>query len=122
MTRMTNEEILKVYKGIADLIEAKIPLNIKVSYTLAKDKKLLTPYVEIIETERIKIYNKHGTQEDGNIVVAKENIPELEKDIKELMEVNNKVEITKILLSDFGENEIGIEILEELMPIIIDTV
>ena len=29
---MTNEEILRVYKGISDLNEKNIPLNIKTSY------------------------------------------------------------------------------------------
>jgi len=44
----------------------------------------------------------------------------LEKELKTLMEIKNKVEITKITLDDLGENKISIEILENLMPIIIE--
>ena len=79
---MTNDEILKVYKGISDLIEAKIPLKIKTSFLLAKNKKILEPFVETIEHERINIYRKYGNEtDDGMIKVEKTDIPKVEKDL-----------------------------------------
>ena len=79
---MTNDEILKVYKGISDLIEAKIPLKIKTSFLLAKNKKILEPFVETIEHERINIYRKYGKEtDDGMIKVEKTDIPKVEKDL-----------------------------------------
>lgn len=121
MKKMSNDEILKVYKGISDLIEAKIPLNIKTSFTLAKNKKILQPFIETIEHERINIYKKYGNEtEDGAIKVEKIDIPKVEKDLDELLNINTKVEITKLTLNDFGDNNINIDILEELMPIIIE--
>jgi len=53
---MTNEEILKVYKGIADLSKNNIVLNIKTSYILAKNRQLLASYVQIIEEKKIELY------------------------------------------------------------------
>ena len=118
---MTNEEILKVYKGIADLSKNNIVLNIKTSYILAKNRQLLASYVQIIEEKKIELYQKYGTiNEDATVTIPKENMQTLEKELKTLMEIKNKVEITKITLDDLGENKISIEILENLMPIIIE--
>lgn len=118
---MTNEEILKVYQGITELINKKAVLNIKTSYTLAKNKSVLTPFVQVIENERIKIYDKYGTRsEEGNITVPNERIPELEKDADELLAIENKVPIVKIKIDDLADAEIGLDILENLMPIIIE--
>ena len=118
---MTNEEILKVYQGITELINKKAVLNIKTSYTLAKNKSVLTPFVQVIENERIKIYDKYGTRsEEGNITVPNERIPELEKDADELLAIENKVPIVKIKIDDLADAEIGLDIFENLMPIIIE--
>lgn len=118
---MTNQEILKVYQGITELINKKIVLNIKTSYTLAKNKTILTPFVEVIENEKIKIYNKHGVKnDDGTIKVLNKNISALEKDINELFTIENKVPIVKIKIEELAEAEISMDILENLMPIIIE--
>lgn len=118
---MTNEEILRVYKGISDLNEKNIPLNIKTSYILAKNRQALIPFINIIENERAKLYQKYGEkQDDFTFTIPKENIKKLEEELNILMEIKNKIELTKLMLKDFGENEINIDILENLMPIIIE--
>ena len=118
---MTNEEILKVFQGITALVNNKIILNIKTSYTLAKNRTILIPFVQTIEAERIKLYERYGIQtEDGDIKVSNENMPNLEKDLKELFSIENKVNIVKIKIEDLQEAEISIDILENLMPIIIE--
>lgn len=117
---MTNEEIMRVYQGITELINNKIVLNIKTSYILAKNKSVLTSFVQVIEDERIKIYNKYGIRTEDTITVPKEKIPDLEKDVNELFSIENKVPITKIKIDDLADAEIGMDILERLMPIIIE--
>ena len=118
---MTNSEILKVYKGITDLSKKNISLNIKTSYILAKNRQILEPYVQIIEEKQIELYQKYGEiNEDSTIRVPKEKIQVMREELKTLMEIKNKVEITKITLDDLGENNIDIDTLENLMPIIIE--
>lgn len=52
------------------------------------------------------------------IKVEKTDIPKVEKDLQELLNIDNNISITKLELDDFGDNDIRIDILEELIPII----
>lgn len=118
---MTNEQILNIFEGLNLLVENKIPLNIKTSYILAKDKKIITEFYNLIDEKRIELYKKYGkVQDDGTINIPKENFTLLENDLKELFQIENKIPITKIKLEDLGNENINIDIIEKLLPIIID--
>ena len=117
---MTNREILSVLHGLAELREIKVPLNIKTSYILARNDKILSEYATIINDKQIEIYAKWGNKDNGKIIVSPDNRENLEKDIDELLNIDNKVQIVKLHLQDFGEVEIPFNILEDLFPIIIE--
>ncbi len=119
--KMTNKEIIAVLKGLSDLDELNIPLNIKTSYLLARNKQVLTPFADIINSQQIELYKKYGEKtEDNTYMVSKEKMPQLEQDLNDLLEINNKVQIIKLKLEDFGDNNIPFRIIEELLPIIIE--
>lgn len=116
---MTNNTILRVYKGINDLIEQKVVLNIKASYLLSKNKMVLKPYVDTIEKERVRLYRQYGKElEDGRIKVDSENLPELQKDLEELLKIDNVVNVSMIKLDDFGDVNVEFGVLDDLMEII----
>lgn len=117
---MTNKEILKVMKGLDDLSQLKLPLNIKTSYNLAKLKNALSPFTNIIQEKQIELYKKYGEEKNGTITVPKEKIPLLEIELNELLEIENKIQLTKFKLDDFGNVEIPFDIIEELLPVIIE--
>ena len=112
---------MQVYRGINKINESEMKLNIKLSYTLAKNLKQLQPIAEAIENEQKKIFLKYGNEQaNGEITVPKERAEELLNDLKELLAIDNKVEITKITLSDFDTDVIDFSIINDLIPIIID--
>lgn len=118
---MTNNEIIQVYKGINALYDSDIKLGVKLSYTLAKNLKLLQPLAEVIEEEQYKIFNKYGTPSDnGNITVLHEHVKDLQEDLEQLGKLENKVLITKIKLDDFNSDIINFKTISDLMPIIIE--
>ena len=118
---MKNKEILTVIKGLSELEELDIPLKIKTSYLLARNRQILTPFADIINEQQIELYKKHGHKTENNTYkVSNEKIPDLEKDLNELLEIENKVQIVKLKLSDFGDNDIPFGVVEKLLPIIIE--
>ena len=117
---MTNKEILKVVKGLDDLSQLKLALNIKTSYNLARIKSILTPVVDTIQEKQMELYRKYGEETDGTITVPKEKVPHLEAELDELLDIENKVQLMKLKLEDFGDAEIPFDIIEELLPVIIE--
>lgn len=117
---MTNGEILKVIKGLDDLSQLKLTLNIKTSYNLARLKSVLSPFADTIQEKQMELYRKYGEENNGTITVPKEKIPHLEAELNELLEIENKVQLVKLKLEDFGEAEIPFNVMEELLPIIIE--
>ena len=105
---MTNKDILKVYNGIQELIDSKVPLNIKTGYLLAKNKRLLEPFAEAIEEQQLKLYKKYGHEEDNGIKVENKNVPALQRELKELFDIENIVNISKIPIQGFEDNSIDL--------------
>ena len=118
---MTNKEILSVIQGLSDLEELDLPLNIKTSYILARNRQILTPFTDIINQQRIELYKKFGDKTDNaTYKVPNEKIPDLEVELNELLDIENKVSIVKLKLEDFGDNNIPFGVIEKLLPIIIE--
>lgn len=117
---MTNKEILKVVKGLDDLSQLKLALNIKTSYNLARIKAILSPFVDIIQEKQMELYRKYGEENDGTITVPKEKISHLEAELNELLDIENKVQLIKLRLEDFDEVKIPFDVIEELLPVIIE--
>lgn len=62
---------------------------------------------------RQKILMEYGTKDkNGDIVVLRENIDEVNQKIKELMDIDNLVDIIKISFEDIENYELNIEDIE----------
>lgn len=117
--KVTNEEVLTILKGLSELEELKLPLNIKTSYYLARIRQTLNSYANIIQDKQMEIYKKYGEQTSRNeYKVPEEKMNELEKDLKDLFSVENEMEIQKLKLNDFGDNEVPFYVIEKLLKII----
>lgn len=78
-------------------------LNIKVSYAIAKNINKIEKELEVYNKEKAKLIDKYGekdeegklkTDENGNIkIIDTEN---WNKDFKELLEIENEIDIHKI--------------------------
>lgn len=118
MIELTNEQILSVNQGINDLQESKTILNIKVSYKLARIRKVIQSFVATIQQEQTKLYLKYGEQDEDKVRIPAENVDDFRKDIEELMKINNSIEIEPINIEEFGDVEIDFNTMSELMDII----
>lgn len=113
---MKNGEILELYEALSNIKDLVLP--IKVGYTFSKDRKILQEEAQIIYEERIKIIKKYGEEIDGNIVVKKESIEDCNKEIVELMKIENEIQLYKVPLEWCSEVEIPMEIIDKIECII----
>lgn len=117
---MKNIEVFSLYEGLYEISQNKdLKLNIKVCYVLAKNKNNIQPlYNAIIET-RQRLLDKYGeAKDDGEWNIPKEKLNEFMKQWNDFMDVDNFVVLQKVKLSDLDEEQVGIELMEKLLPII----
>lgn len=116
---MTNIEILNLFDGLKELQDSKVPLNIKTSFILAKNNKIISELANLITDKQFEIYKKYGTSnDDGTITVPKENVPQLQHDVDELMNIDNNIDLTKINLNDLEDVKIEFGTIEKILPMI----
>jgi hypothetical protein len=119
MIELTNEQIMNVNQSIKDLLESKVILNIKVSYKLARARKIIQSFANTIQQEQINLYQKYGEPAGENqIRVPAEKLKDFTNELEELMKINNNVEIEPINIDEFGDVEIDFNIMDGLMNIL----
>lgn len=119
MIELTNEQILELNQSLNKLQESKVTLNIKVSYKLARIKKVIQSYVNTIQQEQMLLYKKYGEPEGENkIRVPAEKLNEFTSELEDLMKISNNVEIESIMVNEFGNAEIDFDIMNGLMDIL----
>lgn len=123
MIELTNEQILELNQSINDLQESKVVLNIKVSYKLARIKKIIQSFVNTIQQEQMNLYKKYGEPEgEDKIRVPAEKLNDFTNEFEELMKINNNVEIESININEFKDAEIDFNIMNGLMDILIEDI
>lgn len=116
---ITNDQILTLIKGISELEELDLPLNIKLSYNLAKNRQTLNQYFTLIGQKQLEIYAKYGEKVGRTeYKIPEENIDMAQKALNELGEIQNEINLTKININDFEDNKVPFYVLEKLLPII----
>lgn len=101
--KLSNERILNDLKTLGEISQKQLP--IKVSYAIAKNISKIESELKIYNKEREKLINKHAEKDDKGKVIADENgqikfkDPEAwDKDIKELLAIENEIEVHKFHL------------------------
>lgn len=119
MIELTNEQILGLNQSLSDLQESKVVLNIKVSYKLARIKKVIQSYANTIQQEQMNLYKKYGEPEgEDKIRVPAEKLNEFTNEFEELLKISNNVEIEPISVDEFGNVEVDFNIMNGLMDIL----
>ena len=117
---MTNEELLRLYETLNRITNNKdLVFPIKIGYYFAKNKAAIREEAMLIYTTRQEIMLKYGElQENGDIIVQKQDIKDMKKELDEIMKIQNNTPITQILITDFDKSQLPLEDIEGLMPIL----
>lgn len=116
---MKNGDILALYETLKMISEDKeIKLNVVAGYILAKNKEKLRQEAVLIYKMRQDIIMEHGELKGNAIIVPKEYIDEVNQKINDLMEIETKIELTKVPIEALEECKLTIEEIETLSVII----
>lgn len=119
---MKNKEVYDLYEGLYEIGQRRdLKFNIKLCYSLAKNKNTLEPlYNAIIET-RQRFLSKYGSQqEDGDgWTVAKDRMDDFLREWNDFMNIDNFVALQHIKLEELEDEEkLGVDLMGKLLPII----
>lgn len=105
--KLTNERIVDSVDTLKELNNAKLP--VKVAYAITKNINKIDNELKAYIEEKSKLIDKYGEKdkegklkidEKGNIPLKKEYIEDYNKDIKELLSIENEIDIHMIELYD----------------------
>lgn len=119
---MKNGDILKMYEALVQIAEDKTQkFSVRVSYLFAKNKAALREEASLIYSTRQKILMEYGNMDgNGDIVIPREKIEEVNGKINELMEIENNAQFEKMPLEWLDDYELSVEYTEALMPMLIE--
>ena len=116
---MTNREITDVYETLLKLNRNDIKFNIKTSYKLAKNKKILQPFYDaIMSTRQSKLLEFGERNDDGTITVPYDKVDETNKLLDDLFKIDNKIEVEKLDLEELEGYDLEFDIIDGLYSII----
>lgn len=104
--KMKNNEIymhtIKLNEAFSD---ASQKLPVKINFYLQKNKAVLLELAQSIEETREELINQYGTTtEDGGYTFTEENTVLLNKEISDLAELEQEVNIYMVKIEDFPED------------------
>ena len=117
---MKNGEVLTLYETLEKISRNKeLKFNVRLGYIMARNKEKLRQEALIIYEQRRQILMEYGTfDKNGDIIVPKDSLADTNKKINELLEIENKVEIDLLPIDAFEEQEMNMEDIEGLMPML----
>lgn len=105
--KLTNRNILESINNLRAVAQKQLP--VKVSYTISKNISQIESELKIYEKERQKLIEKYAEKdEDGKIISDERNqikfadVVGWDKDIKELLDIENDVDIRKFKLDELN--------------------
>ncbi|MEW8993118.1 hypothetical protein [Clostridium sp.] len=104
--KLSNERIVNDAAVLGAISQKNLP--IKVSYAIAKNIAKIESELKVYNKEKQKLIDKYSVKdeegkpliEDNNIRIAPEYIEDWNRDIKELLEIENEVDIHKFHISE----------------------
>lgn len=104
---LSNEKVVNTINVLGELNNAKLP--VKVAYAITKNINKINSELKAYNEEKAKLIDKYGEKdkegklkvdEKGNIPLKKEHIEDYNRDIKELLSIENEIDIHMINLDD----------------------
>ena len=112
---LSNERIVNTINALSKLNNAQLP--IKVAYAISKNVNKIESELKVYNTEKAKLVNKYGEKdkegklkvgEIGNVSLKEEHIEDYNRDIKELLSIENEMDIHMIKLDDLLNSDYNI--------------
>ena len=104
---LSNERIVNTINVLGDLNNAKLP--VKVAYAITKNINKINSDLKAYNEEKAKLIDKYAekdkegklkTDEYGNVTLKEEYIQEWNRDMAELLSIENEIDIHMINLDD----------------------
>lgn len=104
---LSNERIVNAINVLGDLNNAKLP--VKVAYAITKNINKINTEFKAYNEEKAKLIDKYGEKdkegklkadEYGNVTLKEEYIQDWNRDIAELLSIENEIDIHMINLDD----------------------
>ncbi|WP_370773366.1 hypothetical protein [Clostridium sp.] len=105
--KLSNERIVSTINALSKLNNAQLP--IKIAYAISKNVNKIESELKFYNAETAKLVNKYGEKdkegklkvdENGNVPLKEEHIEDYNRDIKELLSIENEMDIHMIKLDD----------------------
>ncbi|MEN8079148.1 hypothetical protein ABFP60_19485 [Clostridioides difficile] len=105
--KLSNEKILNTINVLGNLNNAQLP--IKVAYAVSKNINKIESELKAYNTEKAKLIDKYSekdeegkviSNEQGHVTIKNEHIEDWNRDINELLSIENEIDIHKIQLND----------------------
>lgn len=104
---LSNERIVNTINVLGELNNAKLP--VKVAYAITKNINKINSELKAYNEEKTKLIDKYAekdeegelkTNEIGNVILKEEHIEDWNRDIGELLSIENEIDIHMIQLDD----------------------
>ena len=104
---LTNAQIYDYARMIMEAFadgEQKLP--IKINFSLSKNKSTLITLAQEIEKARLEIAQNYGTlnEEEQRYIVDPENVEQVNKEMKDLFDIEQDVDIIKINIDNISDD------------------
>lgn len=105
--KLSNEKILNTVNALGSLNNAQLP--IKVAYAISKNINKIECELKAYNTEKAKLIDKYAEKDEdgkliadeyGNVNIKEENRENWNRDINELLSIENEIDIHMIQLDD----------------------
>lgn len=117
LKKLTNEEIYFINGQLMKVFEeSRQYLPAKVSFYIQKNKTKIFDLASEIETARVQIIQRFGEQaEEGKYFIPQENIEFAQKELNDLLSIDQTVEIYPISINDIENLNFTLPQMEALM-------
>ena len=105
--KLINEIIVNTIDVLGELNNSKLP--VKIAYAITKNINKINSELKIYNEEKAKLIDKYGKKDEkgklkvdkkGNIPLREEWLEDWNRDIKELLSIENEIDIHMINLDD----------------------
>ena len=101
---MTNGEIYTKILNLSKAFSSEDRLPIKLNYYIQRNLAETASIISAIETNRMKIGEKYGEQTQDGYQIPPEKAQEANKELTELMEIDQPINLLKIKFSDIPQD------------------
>ena len=115
---LTNEQIYLINQQLNEAFkQSNQYFPAKINFYIQKNKKRIIELAQEIEMTRAEIVKNFGemTEEEGKFFIPKEKINEAQKELDELLDIKQEVEINLISINDIENLHFTLPQMEALM-------